>query len=369
MIKFFRQIRKRLLTDNKFTKYLLYAIGEIILVVIGIIIALQVNNWNQTRIQFNDELQMYSKLYDDLNSEYFKIERNASSFASYSGTYSHIFNETKGEAEYSPTINYDHLLWFHRFNMFVKEKYSGSFAKITNDEIHNGLKSFISVENQTNDAINEWNEHQLKDVRPYLSKHGINKTKAMFNKELDGFAAIINETDLIDYSKLKEQYGSLEFDQLLFTIQFKTTWVLQNLVWQNENNLRFQNVLKKELEQHGLTENIIYWEKEKKKTLLLKEADAFYDAKEYLKSANKYEEAFKLMDVVTSRDRYNAACSFALAEDIESAFNQLYIIANEPYKYKSYSWILKDTDLNILHSDPRWEEVIAIVKLNNENEK
>ncbi len=47
MIKFFRHIRKRLLTENKFSKYLLYAIGEIVLVVIGILIALQINNWNE----------------------------------------------------------------------------------------------------------------------------------------------------------------------------------------------------------------------------------------------------------------------------------------------------------------------------------
>jgi hypothetical protein len=47
MIKFFRKIRQRLLTENKFSKYLIYAIGEIILVVIGILIALQVNNLNE----------------------------------------------------------------------------------------------------------------------------------------------------------------------------------------------------------------------------------------------------------------------------------------------------------------------------------
>ena len=163
-----------MLTDNKFSKYLLYAIGEIILVVIGIMIALQVNNWNQTRIKFNNELQMYSKLYDDLNSEYLKIERNANRFGNYSKAYSHIYDETLGAAEYNPNINYDYFLWFHRYSMFIKDKYSGVFANITNDEIHDGLKSFITIESETNDAINEWNEHQLKVVRPYLSKHGVN---------------------------------------------------------------------------------------------------------------------------------------------------------------------------------------------------
>ena len=49
MIKFFRRIRQRLLSENKFSKYLLYAIGEIVLVVIGILIALQINNWNEDK--------------------------------------------------------------------------------------------------------------------------------------------------------------------------------------------------------------------------------------------------------------------------------------------------------------------------------
>ena len=49
MIKFFRKIRQRLLTENKFSKYIIYAFGEIVLVVIGILIALSINNWNQIR--------------------------------------------------------------------------------------------------------------------------------------------------------------------------------------------------------------------------------------------------------------------------------------------------------------------------------
>jgi len=49
MIKFFRKIRRQLLTENRFSKYLLYAIGEIVLVVIGILIALQINIWNENR--------------------------------------------------------------------------------------------------------------------------------------------------------------------------------------------------------------------------------------------------------------------------------------------------------------------------------
>ncbi|MEP0131908.1 MAG: DUF6090 family protein [Eudoraea sp.] len=60
MLRFFRQIRQRLLTENKFSKYLLYAVGEILLVVIGILIALQVNNWNEDRIN-NQDLRLILK--------------------------------------------------------------------------------------------------------------------------------------------------------------------------------------------------------------------------------------------------------------------------------------------------------------------
>ena len=55
MFRFFRTIRLRLLGENKISKYLLYALGEIILVVIGILIALRINNWNENRKLYQEE--------------------------------------------------------------------------------------------------------------------------------------------------------------------------------------------------------------------------------------------------------------------------------------------------------------------------
>ncbi|MCX2718438.1 DUF6090 family protein [Lentiprolixibacter aurantiacus] len=60
MLRFFRQIRQKLITENRFSKYLLYGIGEILLVVIGILIALQINNWNN-EIQDREKEKYYLK--------------------------------------------------------------------------------------------------------------------------------------------------------------------------------------------------------------------------------------------------------------------------------------------------------------------
>lgn len=65
MIKFFRKIRQKLLSENKFSKYLLYAIGEIILVVIGILIALQINNWNENQKNKMAEADYYCRILED----------------------------------------------------------------------------------------------------------------------------------------------------------------------------------------------------------------------------------------------------------------------------------------------------------------
>ncbi|MUP44444.1 hypothetical protein E0K83_01635 [Gramella sp. BOM4] len=75
MIKFFRNIRRRLLRENRFTRYLIYAIGEIILVVIGILIAVQLNNWNQSDKEEKLANQYLKNIQFDLNQDLESLER------------------------------------------------------------------------------------------------------------------------------------------------------------------------------------------------------------------------------------------------------------------------------------------------------
>jgi hypothetical protein len=74
MLRFFRQLRQRLLTDNKFSKYLLYAIGEILLVVIGILIALQIDNWNEEVQNRKIEQSFYKDILSDLKKDSLKLD-------------------------------------------------------------------------------------------------------------------------------------------------------------------------------------------------------------------------------------------------------------------------------------------------------
>ncbi|RLD70725.1 MAG: hypothetical protein DRJ10_20090, partial [Bacteroidetes bacterium] len=67
MINFFRRIRKQLATENNAKKYLRYAIGEILLVVIGILVALQINNWNEQRKERQKEQSFLKQLLEDFS--------------------------------------------------------------------------------------------------------------------------------------------------------------------------------------------------------------------------------------------------------------------------------------------------------------
>ena len=69
MIKFFRKIRTKLLSENKFSKYLIYVLGEIILIVIGILIALSINNWNENRKESKLEKIYLTGIKDDLEKD------------------------------------------------------------------------------------------------------------------------------------------------------------------------------------------------------------------------------------------------------------------------------------------------------------
>lgn len=97
---------------------------------------------------------------------------------------------------------------------------------------------------------------------------------------------------------------------------------------------------------------------------LIKQAEAFLKEKDYKNAAFSYHKAFaSIGDKDTPNDRYNAACSWALANYSDSAFINLNKLI-EKYNYAELSHISKDIDFVSLQNDPRWSEVIKKVKAN-----
>ncbi|MCR8667691.1 DUF6090 family protein [Aestuariibaculum sp. M13] len=142
MIKFFRNIRKRLINEGKTTNYLKYALGEIVLVVFGILIALQMNNWNQNRIEnlrTRDLLQnMKNDLRSDINFLIAYVEGNEKQ-VKYSVE---ILNDSLNEAIDADSLYKKLPLW-----ATTLEINSQSFDKIKNVGLTNllGLKELDST--------------------------------------------------------------------------------------------------------------------------------------------------------------------------------------------------------------------------------
>lgn len=98
----------------------------------------------------------------------------------------------------------------------------------------------------------------------------------------------------------------------------------------------------------------------------IQKGDSLYNIKDYKSSALSYSAAFKSNGwKATTNDRYNAACTWALANIPDSAFYHLNKLVTK-YKYSNYEHITTDSDLNSLHEDKRWNPLLDVIKINKQ---
>ncbi len=151
MAKFFRRIRQQLLSQNSFARYLAYAIGEIFLVVIGILIALQVNNSNEQRKSDakgrNYLISMKSELLNNLEVVKTEIETLDRSMSGQRELIS-LMNTEKDTAKevnlsriFAVSFSNVHELRY-RDGTFKELLYSGGLTSIDNDSIRNEVTSW-----------------------------------------------------------------------------------------------------------------------------------------------------------------------------------------------------------------------------------
>ena len=223
MIKFFRHIRQRLLSKNQLSKYLLYAIGEIILVVIGILIALQINNNNELDKQRAKEVQFLKNLKSDLIFEENELER-------YTKIREGIVNSAQIALEHfnGKPVEHIEMFNFHTFNVGIWQEFqrnnntflellnSGNLTIISNDSIKNGLLNLDLIHKQ----IISNREHLRNDLEQYFYNPWF--TTVDLDPLAQSFVAYSNNGKFDPNIKLSRQ----ELDQLLNDKVFKNGFVL-----------------------------------------------------------------------------------------------------------------------------------------------
>lgn len=147
MLKIFRNIRKHLLGERKTVRYLTYAIGEIILVVIGILIALSINNWNQEKTNRTEELNYYKNIKRQLKEDKGAISGNIDYNNYYLQQNKYAINiiEKNDRSEIDSlaqiTINLQDFSDFHRqSNIYQAMVNSGEIKLLKNQQIIEGLQ-------------------------------------------------------------------------------------------------------------------------------------------------------------------------------------------------------------------------------------
>lgn len=151
MAQFFRKVRKKLFVKNRFTKYFIYAFGEILLVVIGILIALQVNNFNEQRKSNAKEkkhlISMKSELLNNIELVQIEIEELNKSLNGQRELIALINSEkdTISEIELSKILatSFSNVLELkYQDGTFKELLYSGGLISINNDRIKNEIASW-----------------------------------------------------------------------------------------------------------------------------------------------------------------------------------------------------------------------------------
>lgn len=142
MIKFFRKIRQKLVSENMFRKYLFYAIGEIVLVVIGILIALQINNWNEEqkrRIEERDVLMELRRELDLNLKDLYKYNNSAKNIKQKVALYWTYFEKEKSAISKDSVAEFTKIIYseqYHpEFNTLSSVVSTARISLIKNEEL------------------------------------------------------------------------------------------------------------------------------------------------------------------------------------------------------------------------------------------
>ena len=230
MIKFFRKIRYDLMEKNKTGKYLKYAIGEIILVVIGILIALSINNWNERRKAVKQEIKILSELKNDLKTNLDEITEIYNTTLTRQNSTDLILDyfENKKPVDDSLKMAFENIIMdglFNIANTTYKFIESQGINTLSNDSLRiritemyeRHLKNIITRETRNWKIVDE-------ELLPYMNQRFIS------TPTIDKSASYAN-----DNLNMPKHIESLRDDSTFRNSIIRLQgWLLVRLNWQNE---------------------------------------------------------------------------------------------------------------------------------------
>lgn len=197
MISIFRRIRQSLLGQNRFQRYLLYGIGEILLVVLGILIALQIDNWNESRKEREIEQTVLLQLQEDFRSNLAQLNQKIQMRDEIIESSLYILNAT----DYAETANRDSLI--ARFSILLVDptfdpiefdlSSTGNLRLLSNNKLKRLLSNWTSdiiavqeIEQNWSDVVNEQLQPELNElgITRDLADHFVNDLKADWQLEV-----------------------------------------------------------------------------------------------------------------------------------------------------------------------------------------
>lgn len=224
MIGFFRRIRKKLADQNKFLQYSRYAIGEIVLVVIGILIALSINNWNEGRKNDLKETLLIKNIVEDLSLDSIHIGQSLNELADQMLVVDDLIAKA---IDSEKVLNYDSMglvRYSSDFRPISQRNHAESVSNLENEFNREILQNYFLKEDQVMDIFMEYESIIHSKIRPYLSDVGMHNIKLLYEEQPDEIPQVLLQPEILD-----EQVGIVKFQQLLFERRLKTGTFKQRL--------------------------------------------------------------------------------------------------------------------------------------------
>ena len=217
MIKFFRNIRQNLLMKNQIGKYYKYAFGEIVLVVIGILIALSINNWNEARKNEIKQSILIKNIIEDLRLDSIHINKSLSEVENQKSLVDDLIAKSLNKEKKLNHKLIGLLRFSSDFRPISQKNHSVSVSNLDDDYIREVLQSYFIEEDKVLDIFLEYVDIIHNKIRPYLSETGMHNLESLYkNKDNESLHVPLHP------KILEEQLNKVKFQQLLYERRLKT---------------------------------------------------------------------------------------------------------------------------------------------------